>query len=309
MISFRYHLVTIVVVFLALGIGVLMGTTVVKQSVIDELQRRVDNAARASNELRADVTDLNGRLQAWESFGRAAQPLLIQGKLSGRTAVLLTARGVDPKVVDGVRKSLRDAGAEVVAVVEVQTKMIPPDQASKTALAEILGLPATLPPDDLSQQAADRLGSRLTEGPPADPATDLLRALDSASFLQVTPKSGIDTAGGVSQAVVVISGGASALVPGPEDFFLPFVISLVQAGQSVAAAESEETVNEFVALVRRDGTLDSRVLTVDNADTVPGDIALVLGLSSLFGSGLDSCGDFGVKQGACGLLPQPSPTP
>jgi hypothetical protein len=308
MISFRYHLVTIVVVFLALGIGVLMGTTVVKQSVIDELSRRADNAANSANALRADVTDLNARVRTWEAFGKAAEPLLVQGELTGQTLVLLTPRAVAPAVVDGVRKALRDAGATVAAVVEVQPKMALADQASKTALAQILGLSPSLPANDLSQQAADRLGSRLTEGPAADPATDMLRALVAANFLQVTPGSGIDAAGGVGQAVVVVWGDQTETVPGPEDFYLPFVVSLVQGGQSVAAAESEETTNEFVSMVRRDGTLNSRVLTVDNADTVPGQIALVLGLSDLVGPGLGSCGDFGVKSGTCGLLPQPSPS-
>ncbi|MFN2589454.1 MAG: copper transporter, partial [Actinomycetota bacterium] len=59
MISFRYHVVTIVAVFLALIIGVLLGTTVVKQSVIDDLRRRADTALNATDRLRADVNDLN----------------------------------------------------------------------------------------------------------------------------------------------------------------------------------------------------------------------------------------------------------
>ena len=37
MISFRYHLVTIVAVFLALGLGVLAGTTVLDQALVDRL--------------------------------------------------------------------------------------------------------------------------------------------------------------------------------------------------------------------------------------------------------------------------------
>ena len=35
MVSFRYHVVSIVAVFLAIGLGILMGTTVVRQGVVE----------------------------------------------------------------------------------------------------------------------------------------------------------------------------------------------------------------------------------------------------------------------------------
>ena len=309
MISFRYHVVTIVAVFLALGIGVVVGTTTVKPAVINELDRRADEAIQTANRLREDVATQTRELNAWDAFAQAAQPLLIQGRLADRVFVLVTTQDGDPSELDGIRRALGEAGAEVRGVLVVTAKMGLADASSRTSLAELLGLPASLPPDNLSKQAGARLGSRLTGGASLDPETDLLRLLVTAKFVQVTPRQAIDTLGGIDQTVVVMSGGQQALIPSPGDFYMPLVTSLVQGAHPVAAVETEEDVNGFVTLVRRDGTLGTRVLTVDNVDSMPGEIALVLGLDGLLGPGLGSCVDFGVKAGTCGLLPQAIPSP
>jgi hypothetical protein len=237
------------------------------------------------------------------------RPLLIQGRLTERPIVLVATQDGDPAELDGVREALRDAGADVRAVLVVTARMGLPDAGSRTALAEVLGLPPTLPPSELSKQAGGRLASRLAEGPGVDPDADLLRLLVAANFVQVQPRAAIDTVGGLDQAAVVLSGGQTALVPRPGDFYIPLVTSLVQATYPVAAVETADDVNGFVSLVRRDGTLDTGVLTVDNVDSLPGEIALVLGMADLLGPGLGSCGDFGVKAGACSPLPRPSPSP
>ena len=46
MISFRYHIFTIVAIFLAVGLGVLMGTSVVQPALIDNLERQVGDLKR-----------------------------------------------------------------------------------------------------------------------------------------------------------------------------------------------------------------------------------------------------------------------
>jgi hypothetical protein len=72
----------------------------------------------------------------------------------------------------------------------------------------------------------------------------------------------------------------------------------------VVAAETLESEYPFVQLVRNNGSIDGRLVTVDNADQVSGRIAIVLGLRNLLQSPGQG-GDYGVKEGASGLLPQP----
>ena len=74
----------------------------------------------------------------------------------------------------------------------------------------------------------------------------------------------------------------------------------------VVAAETTQAVSPFLTSVRGDPALDSHLVTVDNADTVEGQVAVVLGLHALQlspGSG----GDYGVSCGSCAPVPSPVP--
>jgi hypothetical protein len=311
MISFRYHLVTIVAVFLALGLGVLVGTTVVKPTVLTELDRRATEALAAAGRLREDLTEGTAQLEAWDDFGEAAQRLLVAEKLDGREILLVTAEGVDVGQLAAVRTALEDAGGEVPGVLLVTERLALEDERARSALAEVLGLPPSTPAADLSRQAASLLGARLDDGPDlVDPSADVLRRLKSGGFINDQIDSGgLDAVGGSEQAIVVLTGGPAERGLSPADFFLPLVTALVQSIHPVAVGEDLDAPEPFVPMIRDDGTLDGRVLTVDNADSVPGRVALVLGLDGLLDGTLGSCDDFGVKAGACGILPQPLPSP
>jgi hypothetical protein len=310
MISFRYHLVTIVAVFLALGLGVLVGTTVVQPAVITELDRRATEALAAAGRLREDLSETNAEVEAWDEFGQAAQRVLLAGTLEGQKVVLVTEEGVDVAQLDAVRTALGDAGAEVAGVLVATERLALTDDRARAALAEVLGLQPSTPAADLSRQAASRLGARLDEGPSLDPSLDILSGLKSAGFIEDQIDSGgLNALGGTAQAVVVLTGGPVEPSLAPADFFLPLVTALVQGIHPVAVGEDQDAPDPVVPIIREDGTLDGRVLTVDNADSVPGRVALVLGLEGLLDGSLGSCDDFGVKAGACGLLPQPPPAP
>jgi hypothetical protein len=311
MVSFRYHLVTIVAVFLALAVGILMGTTVVKQGVVETLTQRTDKAVAAANNLRKDVNDLRQQLATWNDFARAAEPLLVQGQLSGQTVVMVSAEGVELSEVNGVRNALTSAGAEVSAVLLATPRLGLQDQGVRTQLAGLLGLPDTSDPAALAKGAADGLAARLAQGPPGDITTpDMLEQLSSANLFVIRENpQGLGHVGGPTQPVVVLSGGTGTPVPDPQSFFVPMVEALVTAAQPVVAGETLDTAYPFVSLLRRDGAVDGRAVTVDDADQVSGRVAIVLGLRRMLDSGITGCADFGVDPDACAVLPSPAPTP
>ena len=51
MINFRFHLVSLIAVFLALGLGILVGSTVVDQVIVDRLDREIRSVSHESNQL------------------------------------------------------------------------------------------------------------------------------------------------------------------------------------------------------------------------------------------------------------------
>lgn len=305
MITFRYHLVTIVAVFLALALGILLGTAVVNQGVLDDLERRTNAAVTRADELRDEVDDLSAQVGAWEAFGAAVQPLLIEGKLTGRRVVLVTLDGVEVTEVDEVRRMLELAGASVTGVVVVTAKMALISEAARQEVAVILQSSASRSPQELAEQAAGRLGARLALGP-GSLDRDVMELLIGERFLALRGgEDGVGGVGGPGQAVVLLSGGQSEPALPPEAFLSPLAETLVAFPRPVIAAETSQSVYPFVTLVRGDGAFGTSMATVDNADTMPGQVAVVLALRDLYLTPVTGGGDYGIKDGATSLLPRP----
>jgi hypothetical protein len=298
-ISFRYHLVSIVAVFLALALGVLVGTTVVNQGVIDDLNRRTEAASRRADALRNQLSDLETQISEWNRFGDVVLPTLIGGQLTSKQVVMVTIEGVDVAEVDDVRQALEDSGASVVAVLVITPRMAMPNDSARTDLAALVGATATDSADTVSMDAAQRIGARLAGGPAAG-ADDVLQQMVSGGFIALLGGTGLT--GGVGaggQAVVMLTGGSGQPAVSPEAFLVPMVASLVTASQTVVAAETSDSAYPFVPLIRTDRSLDGHLVTVDDADLLPGRIALVLGLRDMFRSP-GTGGDYGIKAGASG---------
>jgi hypothetical protein len=313
LISFRYHLVSIVAVFLALGLGILAGTTVINQQVVKGLKHRTSQAEQDVLNARKELQDLRGLVGDLQTYIKDARPFLIDGKLAGQQVVLLTQDGSDPDAVAEARSALADAGARVTTL-DLTSRMALSDPTSQKDLATLLSLPADTPPETLQATAARSLGDRLAVGPPAsdlpqpNAARDLLEGLLSKGFLKATSltPAQLPQIGGPNQAVVVVAGGNSAPALPIESFLLPMIAQLEQhVGLPVAAAESTATTTfPFVPLLRGDGQLASDpMVTVDDVDADHGGgVALVLALRDLVLTGQG--GNYGLKSGSDGILPK-----
>ncbi len=303
MISFRYYVVTLVAVFLALAVGILMGTTLLDPGLVNDLNRRVTDLKKTVNDYQLEISDQEARLATLNKLVSATLPQLVQGRLVAEPVVMVVDSTVDPSALDGARKAFLGAGASYVGVLSVQPKMSLPDQASRTQIAQILGVGSSTAPADLIAGAARALGARLNQTPVPGDTQDMINRLIDARFLQAAefPRGDVQAVGGPGVAVVVVSGGADPPAVDPGAFCLPLVGALVDAQQPVVAAEPMKTAASFVSLIRDDGALDGQMITVDDFDQVAGQVAMVFGLANLVanpGRG----GDYGVKDGVP-LLP------
>lgn len=310
MISFRYHIFTIVAIFLAVGLGVLMGTSVVQPALIDNLERQVGDLKRDLGDTRAQVGELEDRVEDQQRAGDIL-PLVDGGTLTDVPVVIVTHDEVDGRLLLQARQSLSEAGAELVAVLSATDRMAASDDQARESLEEILGMFGGSDPVALRERAAEVLAQRLVEGSPrrgANPGqVDVLDRLLAANFLTTPPGTpGVSPAdlpdiGG--EVVVVLSGGLDEPFAPPQDFLVPLVEGLVQQGATVAAGESASTEYPFVPELRSDDSVGdgARMVTVDDLDFSVGGAALVLGLERLLllGEG----GNYGIKPGATGPIP------
>lgn len=303
MISFRYHLVSIVSVFLALALGVLVGTTVVNQGVIDDLRHRTDSAVGRARALEKQVGDLQGQLKDWSNFATSVEPLLVDGQLTGTEVVLVTQEGVNAADLEGVRRALQDAGGKVVAELVITKRMALTDVAARSDLAGLVGSSPSSDPVVLAQTAAQRLAARLSAGPGL-PDADLLDQLRTAGFLIIRGGGTPQDIGTTFQSVVLLAGGGDPPAVDPARFLQPLAASLVESSRPVVAVETTQTVTSLVTPIRDNASMDGHLVTVDNADQIPGRVALVFGLRDLLASP-GKGGDYGVKDGASGILPRP----
>lgn len=302
MISFRYHIVTIVAVFLALAVGILLGGTVFDTGLAKTLNVQVRDLQSSVNQYRTTIADLEKTASTWQRYGQGTRAELVANRLAGRSVLLVTDPTVDLSAFNMAQQALREAGATVVGVVQVTAKMALPDDTARQDLATVLSVPPTSSGTALSREATRALATRLVHVPdPSEP--DLLEGLSGAGFVSVLEApDGVAGIGGSDQAVVVMAGGGHEARVAPDAFLLPLMQAIAQDDPQmpVVAAEPTVTVYPFVSLVRA-GTLDGRVSTVDDLDTVFGQVALV-GVLARLAANPSQEGNYGLKDGV-DLLP------
>jgi len=312
LISFRYHIFTIVAIFLAVGLGLLFGSSVVQPALIEDLRRQTHGLTQDLSDTRAEVSDLKAQVGALQQAGDIL-PSLDPGTLTDRPVVLVTHDGVDPRLLSQARLSLSEAGVKVVAELSITDRMAVGDDPSREALAQLLGMASDTLTPTLQARAAEVLAQRLAVGPPrraiAPSGPDILDDLLTANFLTTTPGSpsisrgDLSGIGGKGQLVIVLSGGRGEPLIDPQLFFVPLVDGLVQRGATVGAGESASTDYPFIPALRADGAAGdgTRMVTVDDLDFSVGGAALVLGLERLLLLGQG--GNYGIKAGATAALP------
>jgi copper transport outer membrane protein MctB len=298
-ISFRYHIVTVVAVFLALAIGLLAGSAFVQPELVDQLRVQTD---RLRDDLRARdeaLTELRAEVAALDGFAAATLPYLTSDRLIGTKVVVVSQEGVEDPVLGQAQRSLVESGAEVIAVLSARNELASEDPETQGRLAEILQR-TDAAPDDLPSLAAAAIAERLALGDPiGPPGEDLLNELLSAGFLAPVgtgvSEAALEQIGAPGQVVVVLGGGSveEPILP-LEEFGVPLVRSLASLEVPVAAGESSTTLVPFVGLIREGGT--DAIVTVDDLDLSMGGAALVLGLETLLERG--EGGVYGFKDGA-----------
>ncbi|HEU4425229.1 MAG TPA: copper transporter [Pilimelia sp.] len=305
MINFRYHVVSLTAVFLALAIGLVVGTAALNGPVADSLNDSVNALGKDNKNLREQVNHLQEEVNREEDFAIEAAPLMLRGKLAGRRVLVVSLpRGRDH--VGGVIEMLTIAGARVTARIDIEDKFT--DPANGVELLELAADAAvsSVPVADLpansdgvetsSALLAAVLMDRLTDVPDAD-LRAVLAAYRSAGYLTVK-----DKVSGPAEAVVVVTdrpytdrdaGQKNKAVVTLADQF-------DKAGPIVVAGSGVAGDGNAVSGVRGDPTLAKTISTVDNVSTSQGRLVTALVVAEQLSGDV---GHYGIGAGAQFLLP------
>ena len=314
MIDFRYHVVSLTAVFLAIALGVFVGATVSGTPAAGA--GRVAELERDQQQLADRTRALDAQLATADGFEQAIAPAVLGGTLPGR-GVLLVATGEDvpAELVEQVGSLITEAGGTVTGVVRLQPAYT--DPASATGLRTYVtspGIPAgiQLPAtDDAGQLVAGLLGSSLmipADGAAApDPAAASAVLAGLAALDVLTVESPAVTP--ASHAVVLTAAGSDSDDAAERNgTVLELVGALDAAGSGAVLAGTADSADGsgLVAAVRSDAGLAGAVSTVDNVERAAGRIAAVLALGQ---EATGASGAYGTGEGTRPVPPLPAAAP
>src|SRR5688572_17579532 len=139
MINFRFHIVSLIAVFLALAIGVVMGATVIDQAIVDGLNARINDVEREANAQRADNNELRTEVERLEDYIDRTDEYAVTGQLEDVPVAVVALRGVDADEVNAAVELARTAGASAPGVLWLEEKWLLPDGETRGQLADLLG--------------------------------------------------------------------------------------------------------------------------------------------------------------------------
>lgn len=286
MISLRYHILSIAAVFLALAIGVVLGSTALSGRLLSGLANDKTSLGKQVTDLQTERNALNARLDDADRFGTSVGPLAVKGQLDQRTVALVTTADASPADRDAVSALLKSAGATVTGELHLTENFTDPSKTDqlRAIVPRVVPAGVQLPTaSDAGTLAGGLLGPILLLNPQnnqpqvkRDESTAALTALSQGGFI----RAGQDLR--PAQLAVVITGGPAA-GDGAGDkaaTVARFATQVRRSGVGAVLAGRSGSADGTgpIGVVRADTAATSILSTVDDVDAAAGRVVTVLAL-------------------------------
>ncbi|SCL25564.1 Copper transport outer membrane protein, MctB [Micromonospora rhizosphaerae] len=310
MINFRYHVVSLTAVFLALAIGLVVGTAALNGPVADSLKENVNALRKDNQQMRQSVNAMQKELEGEEDFAAEMAQVVLPGKLTGRRVLVITLPS-GREQTEGVLKMLQLAGANVTGRVDLQDKFINPDSnnnllelavtAARPNSAPTAGLPGNGHGVETSSALLASILLDRAQGTP--PVSDADRRAVMSAYSNSGYLTTEDKVTGAAEAVVLVSGQPYVdKDSAKKDESVVKVAEQFDRSGAIVVGGNGSAGGNVVAVVRGDAVLSQTISTVDNANTVQGQLVTALALVQQLTE--KKAGQYGVGDNAAGLLPK-----
>jgi len=312
-IDFRYYLVSIVSIFLALAVGIVLGAGPLQQDIGARLTEQIKTLRADKTQLRTDLDTARRNAAARDTFSSAVAPAVLKGRLTGKTVALVVAPGVDADLVKNATASLIAAGAKVGSTVTLNDVWADPSKITlRNTVASPFATLATAPaaagsPDQLAAgvlahtilAGTDHSTERITAS-----ASAALNGLAAGDLISVTPDQIVP-----SSSVVFLGGPVKGSTQQDTDARLAAYVQLVRsldaAGSGVVVAAKSNSTDptksaDLVAAARKNSDAVKVISTVDDADLPMGLNTLVMALEQQYTGG---AGQYGLAGDAKAIVP------
>lgn len=304
MTSFRYHVVSLLAVLLALAAGIALGG-----GPLSEVGRAVGATDGGSTTRTASLSERLDAAAAASGFQDEVAAGLgagaVRDLLDRRAVAIVVLPGADEKVVSGLTKAVQDAGGTLTARYAVRPAMVAPDGKS---LVDTLGsqVAESVAGVEVPAEATtyDRMGQLIgramattenTGEAPDGASADILSSLRGAKLMD----SPAETKRRASLVLVVL-GNEPADSTGAGNIYGGLVTGLANRADGVVVTGSTTSATDGLLSTLRDDTdFTGAASSVDSHQTATGRLVALLALDREKFAGP---GQFGAK-GADGALP------
>ncbi|RJL20676.1 copper transporter [Bailinhaonella thermotolerans] len=314
MIDFRYHLVSIVAIFLALTIGIVLGNTALQEPVVQGLKGTTEQLRKTNDALRAEKADLERRGNGAARFIEASEKQLVSGLLAGERVVIVETPGAPGAAREPISRLITEAGATISGRVAIQDKFLDPRQAGfiEGLVGQTKPPAVQIPPNATTYaKAAAVLGDALMT---PDTAQINREYREGGAVLDTFREAGLltydeDPSRRATLAVVIApqkpyEGEAAA---GQTAALVSLAEGLDAAGRgALVGGVPDAAAGGGLIAALRSGEAESRVSSQDAIDTAFGRVVVVQALAEQLAG---KTGQYGIGEDATAPLPSPVPSP
>lgn len=284
-IDYRYHIASLVAVFIALGIGILVGSAMLGNNAIAEQQKQLSDRLevqlqdlRQKNEAiqaKANSLEIDNNIQ--KQFEKQVLPPLVADKLAGKRIAIVETNSYGFR--DDLVNTLSLSGATVQSVTTVLNGFNL--NGHKDRLVKELGIKET---DD--KKIISTLATETAQGILTGEKQAFLNTLAQVDLIKLSGDYGVPI-----DAVIFIGGSQDQALVKTDIVDYPMIDYFLQQKLPLCGVEETEVTYSYMKDYQK-----KRISTVDNVETGPGQLALVMALAG-------KPGHYGVKPTAKQLLP------
>lgn len=300
MISFRYHALTLVAVFLALAVGVALGG-----GPLSEVGRSAASDEKAEGQS-AELEEASLVTAFQDEFVGDVSEQAVTGALAKRPVAVVTLPGTDPKTIESLGALIKQAGGSVSGTYAVKPALL--DQDNSSLVSSLSAQVAeTAPKSGVAASDAPyvRMGrligytvaTKQDGGETGDTATqNVLSSLDGSDFLSRTTGNGQR-----GSVVLIVLGDQDGQESGLGKLVAQLATGMAGSADGVVVAGTTDSGRAgLLKQVRADDDFAGAASSADSVQTLTGRVATVLTLKA---SASGQVGQYGAN-GTDGALPR-----
>jgi Copper transport outer membrane protein, MctB len=303
-IDFRYHIVSIVAIFFALGAGVVLGAGPLKGTPSDLVASQAERDRQQLADARQELTDVKSLDKYRDDYVAKVTAGLTDGKLTGKKIVVVTMPNADGDLANSLTEELETAGGQVTTRVALDGKLFDAGQRQlvEQLVTELVTADIEIPADSTTYQRAGLILARgiaaTEEGKAADSeSTKIISGLTGAKLLSLKPSQIKDRA----SLFVVVAAKPPTPVPDNSSYndAVDFIEGLDQGSGGVVVAGTPVTAKTggLLKALRSDSDAAKIVSSVDVADIPAGKATVVFSLAEQASGKAGQYGAFDAKNG------------